>query len=96
MPSEFTAGMVIGPLEATSYHGKPCGERRLFCPSHTLMLLEGARATWMVQALPPVGRAKPQGARIRPSSPGPLLASRDFCAPHLYGVLTVLPGTSIG
>ncbi len=59
MPTEFTAVLAIGPLGETSYHDNRYGERRLFCPSHILMLLEGARAMWMVQASSPTGWAEP-------------------------------------
>jgi hypothetical protein len=142
MPTEFTAGLVIGPIDANSYHGQPNGGRKLFCPSHVLTLMEGARATWMVQACPPVGQGKPSHARIRPSDPARLLAAAllgyaaltrrelvngwaslraaveldrvrgdvrvlplddnladlvfEVCGPEMYGLLTTLPGSSIG
>ena len=142
MPTEVTATVFIGPLHVNSYHGEPNGDRRLFCPSHMLVLMEGSRATWMVQACPVVGQAKPARARIRPASPRRLLAAAllgyaalirpdlvdgsarlraaaecdparrdvrilpleddladhvfEVCAPEFYGLLTTLPGSSIG
>ena len=75
MPTEVTATVLIGSLEANSYHGEPTGERRLFCPSHMLVLMEGSRATWLVQACPLVGPGNPGRARIRPASPQRLVAA---------------------
>ncbi len=75
MPTEVTATVFVGPLHVNSYHGEPAEDRRLFCPSHMLVLMEGSRATWMVQACPLVGHAKPARARIRPATPQRLLAA---------------------
>jgi hypothetical protein len=75
MPTEVTATVFIGPIESNSHHGQPNGDRQLFCPSHVLVLMEGSRATWMVQACPLVGQGKPARARIRPSDPARLFAA---------------------
>ncbi|MFV8161068.1 hypothetical protein ACNQVK_02850 [Mycobacterium sp. 134] len=73
MTTEVTATMVIGPIDVKSYHGQPHGDRKLFCPSHTLMLMEGSRATWIVQPCRAAGQGSPDRARIRPSDPHHLL-----------------------
>ncbi|ORW08030.1 hypothetical protein [Mycolicibacter longobardus] len=73
MPTEVTATVVIGPIDANSYHGQPHGDRKLFCPSHMLVLIEGSRPTWIVQPCPLMGRGQPSRARIRPSDPRHLL-----------------------
>ncbi|HRD10794.1 MAG TPA: hypothetical protein PLI79_02925 [Mycobacterium sp.] len=49
-----------------------------------LVLVEGSRATWMVQECPIMGQGKPTRARIRPSSPARLLAAALLG----YGALT--------
>jgi hypothetical protein len=73
MPTEVTATVLIGPIDVNSYHGQLNGDRKLSCPSHILGLLEGSRATWIVQPCPLIGRAQPSRARIRPSDPHRLL-----------------------
>jgi len=73
MPTEVTATVVIGPIDGNSYHGQPHGDRKLFCPSHILVLTEGSRATWIVQPCPLEGQGKISRARIRPSDPNRLL-----------------------
>lgn len=75
MPTEVTATVLIGPVRANSHHGQPNGDRKLFCPSHMLMLLEGSRATWVVQSCTPVGGGQPGHVRIRPSDSHRLLAA---------------------
>lgn len=73
MPTEVTAAVLIGPVDVNSYHGQPDGDRKLFCPSHMLVLMEGSRATWFVQPCPLMSRGKLGRARIRPSDPHRLL-----------------------
>lgn len=75
MPSDVTATIMIGPLAANSNHGQPGHgtAAKLFCPSHVLTLLEGSRATWIVQRCPEWGRPSP-ARRIQPASPEHLLA----------------------
>jgi hypothetical protein len=141
MTTEVTACLMIGPVSANSAHGKPAPTPAgaLFCPSHVLVLMEGARATWVLQECPALGDRSPT-SRIQPQSseyllsaallgysalnaPGALhraarlrnaitpstgdalrigemdrnLAAELFtvCAEHVYGVITVLPGSSI-
>ncbi|MGA9376567.1 MAG: hypothetical protein WBV64_16375 [Mycobacterium sp.] len=74
MPTEVTAAVLIGRIDASSYHGQSNGVRKLFCPSHMLTLMEGSRATWTVQpCLLDENRGKLSRARIRPSDPHRLL-----------------------
>lgn len=74
MSTEVTASIMIGPLAPNSTHGQPLGDRRHFAPSHVMTLMEGHRATWVVQECPHLHR--PAHARfIRPASPQHLLAA---------------------
>ncbi len=79
MPTEVTATIMIGAVSDSSYQGEPSSSAtgKLFCPSHILVLVEGTRATWVVQRCPSVGRSThgPQTRRICPSSPDHLLAA---------------------
>ena len=79
MPTEVTANIMIGAVSNSSHHGAPSSGAtgKLFCPSHILVLMEGTRATWVVQRCPSVGRPThgPQTRRICPSSPDHLLAA---------------------
>lgn len=76
MPTEITAGIMFGPIRTDSNHGRPSGlpGGRLFTPSHVLVLMEGSRATWIVQRCPNLQRPMPT-ERIQPASPRHLLAS---------------------
>ena len=141
MPTEVTAAIMIGPIAAQSNHGRPIDgpAGKLFCPSHVLTLMEGSRATWIVQRCPEWDR-RSTAWRIQPASPEHLLAAallgyaalsvpgmlrgsqklRDAvagtfgpvvrvdrvdaglahevfaaCGAHMYGIATVLPGSTI-
>jgi hypothetical protein len=142
MATEVTATISIGPLADNSNHGRPIygPTRKLFCPSHVLVLMEGARAAWIVQRCPELRRPTPT-SRILPASPQHLLAAAILgyaalttprvidgsdrlrlavepgscghvlrlkpiddglasevfatCGEVLYGMVTVLPGSSI-
>jgi hypothetical protein len=76
MPSEVTATIMIGPIADDSRHGRPTHgpAGTLFCPSHVLTLMEGSRATWIVQRCPEWCRPSP-ARRIQPASPEHLLAA---------------------
>lgn len=77
MSAEVTASILIGPIEPNSTHGKPTGQpgdRRLFAPSHVLVLMENSRATWIAQRCPELQGATP-AQRIQPASPSHLLAA---------------------
>ena len=76
MPTEVTAAIMIGPIAAQSNHGRPIDgpAGKLFCPSHVLTLMEGSRATWIVQRCPEWDRPSP-ARRIQPASPAHLLAA---------------------
>lgn len=142
MTTEITATISIGPIADGSNHGRPIHgpSRKLFCPSHVLVLMEGTRAAWIMQRCPELRRPTPT-RRILPASPEHLfaaailgyaalivprvldgsdtlrnavqpgscrhvlrlppiddgLASAIFaeCGEAMYGVVTVLPGSSI-
>ena len=76
MPTEITASIMIGPVAVNSTHGQssltPMGQ--WFCPSHVMVLMEGSRATWVVQECPSLGQPTP-AHRIHPASPEHLLAA---------------------
>lgn len=77
MSAEVTASILIGPIRSDSTHGKPAGlpeDRRLFAPSHVMVLMENSRATWIVQRCPELQGATP-AQRIQPASPVHLLAA---------------------
>lgn len=76
MSTEVTASVMIGAIRPNSGHGQPSGggAPRAFAPSHVMVLMEGHRATWIVQRCPNLGRPSPT-LRIRPSSPAFLLAA---------------------
>ena len=76
MSTEVTASVMIGAIRPNSVHGQPSadGAPRPFAPSHAMVLMEGHRATWIVQRCPNLGRPSPT-LRIRPSSPAFLLAA---------------------
>jgi hypothetical protein len=76
MPTEVTANVMIGPIRADSTHGRPSlrSAARLFAPSHVMVLMEGHRATWMVQRCPNLS-GPATTLRIRPGSPDHLLAA---------------------
>ena len=76
MPSDVTATIMMGPIAANSSHGRPIHgpAGKVFCPSHVLTLMEGFRATWIVQRCPELGRPIPT-RRIQPASPEHLLAA---------------------
>ena len=77
MSAEVTASILIGPIEPDSSHGKPAGQpedRRLFAPSHVLVLMENSRATWIVQRCPEL-QGTTQAQRIQSASPSHLLAA---------------------
>lgn len=91
MPSEVTVSIMIGPITDHSNHGRPTHDPagRLFCPSHMLTLLEGSRATWIVQRCPEWDRAS-RGRRIQPASPEHLLAAAllGYAALSVPGMLS--------
>lgn len=142
MSTEVTASVMIGPLAADSVHGTSefgPGEKA-FCPSHVLVLMEGARATWVMQRCPELDRPSPTWF-IRTTSPEHLLAAAllgyvglvspavidasdslrgavtsaaaakevrivlltdalaaevfERCAPHVFGMVTKVPGSTI-
>ncbi|MEJ6538444.1 MAG: hypothetical protein QNL98_14585 [Mycobacterium sp.] len=76
MPTEVTASVLIGPLSADSVHGRSesAASTKAFCPSHVLTLMEGARATWVMQRCPELGHPIPTWF-IRPSVPEHLLGA---------------------
>lgn len=76
MPTEVTASVLIGPLSADSVHGtsESVASAKAFCPSHVLTLMEGSRATWVMQRCPELGQPNPTWF-IRPSAPEHLLAA---------------------
>lgn len=76
MSTEVTASVMIGAIRPNSVHGQPSMDEtpRPFAPSHVMVLMEGHRATWIVQRCPNLGRPSPI-LRIRPSSPAFLLAA---------------------
>jgi hypothetical protein len=76
MSTEVTASVMIGAIRPNSVHGQPSedGAPRPFAPSHVMVLMEGHRATWILQRCPNLGRPSPT-LRIRPSSPAYLLAA---------------------
>jgi len=76
MSTEVTASVMIGAIRPNSVHGQPSMDEtpRPFAPSHVMVLMEGHRATWILQRCPNLGRPSPT-LRIRPSSPAFLLAA---------------------
>jgi len=76
MTTEVTASLMIGPMVPDSAHGKPAPfpTGKWFCPSHLTVLMEGARATWIVQGCEWLG-GSPSAFRILPRSPEYLLAA---------------------
>ena len=76
MSTEVTASVMIGAIRPNSVHGQPSMDEtpRPFAPSHAMVLMEGHRATWILQRCPNLGRPSPT-LRIRPSSPAFLLAA---------------------
>jgi hypothetical protein len=89
MPTEVTATIMIGPITPNSNHGRqtdrPTG--KLFCPSHVLTLMEGSRATWIMQRCPEWSRPR-RAHRIQPASPehllaGALLGYAALCVPTM-------------
>jgi hypothetical protein len=76
MTTEVTASLMIGPVSPDSAHGKPSLTlaEKWFCPSHVMVLMEGARATWLVPRCPSLGRPT-LASHIHPSSPEHLLAA---------------------
>jgi hypothetical protein len=88
MATEVTASLMIGPVSPDSAHGKPAPTPagKWFCPSHLMVLMEGARATWVVHSCTSLGRPT-LASRIHPHSPEHLLAAAVLG----YTVLTV-PG----
>ncbi|TSD99786.1 hypothetical protein FOS14_11090 [Skermania sp. ID1734] len=98
MPTEVTASLMIGPITADSYHGTATwGSGKWFCPSHTLLLMEGSRPSWVVQPIQFTGRPAP-AFRIDPSSREHLLAAGvlgyvALTAPHALDLTPRLQGT---
>ena len=99
MSAEITASIMIGPIGPDSTHGRSAGlpGRRLFAPSHVLVLMENSRATWIMQRCPELRRPSPT-QRIQPSSPAHLLAAAvlgyttlvaDTSAPEALAVETI-------
>lgn len=76
MTTEVTASVMIGPIYPDSAHGKPAPTPagKWFCPSHLMVLMEGDRATWVVQRCPSLGEPT-SASRIHPHSPEQLLAT---------------------
>jgi len=76
MPTEVTASLMIGPVSPDSTHGRPAPAPagKWFCPSHVMVLMEGARATWVLPQCPFLGRPT-LASRIYPHSPKHLLAT---------------------
>lgn len=94
MPTEVTAAIMIGPITAQSNHGRPGHgpAGKLFCPSHVLTLMEGSRATWIVQRCPEWDRPS-TARRIQPASPEHLLAAAllGYAALNVPGMLSGSP-----
>ena len=94
MPTEVTAAIMIGPITAQSNHGRPGHgpAGKLFCPSHVLTLMEGSRATWIVQRCPEWDR-RSAARRIQPASPENLLAAAllGYAALRTRGMLSGSP-----
>lgn len=90
MSTEVTANVMIGPLRVDSTHGRSSfgTSEGSFAPSHTMVLIEGRRATWVVQRCPNLGRPT-RTLTIRPSSPEYLLAAA------LLGYLALTMPTAI-
>lgn len=76
MTTEVTASLMIGPMSRDSAHGRPAPTPmgKSFCPSHVMVLMEGARATWVLQECPALGDQSPT-SRIQPHSPEYLLSA---------------------